>query len=210
MATSIKISEDISIPHFQKQILVYPALQALDFNTPSYQEYSESERKTPAFCTKETLIKYWQSYLFGAWPHTADMFRNNHTSVELKKQIHSSILNYDHLPKKNFGKHFLGYASTNTNSKLAKDVEPLLTNPYVSPIMAPDAIMENQPNTYIITAEYDALRDDGFLLAHRFNQLGLPYTHEHYDGIEHGFLLHLHYDVHRVAMDRITSFLSDM
>ena len=210
MATSMKIAEDISIPHFQKQILVYPALQAVDFNTPSYQEYSDTERLTHTFCTKEELIKYWQSYVFGDFQHTADLFVNNHTSQELKKLIHSSTLNHDHLPKKNLGRHYKGVVNTNTNNQLAKDMESIFNNPYVSPLIASDAQIGNQPNTYIITAEYDTLRDDGFFLAHRLNQLGLPFKHDHYDGIEHGFLMHLHYDIHHVAMDRIKLFLSDM
>ena len=47
-----------------------------------------------------------------------------------------------------------------------------LTNPLLSPLMAPD--LGGLPSTLIVLSEFDVLRDDGLLYAHRLRQAGVP------------------------------------
>ncbi|MFI5075671.1 MAG: alpha/beta hydrolase fold domain-containing protein, partial [Actinomycetales bacterium] len=60
------------------------------------------------------------------------------------------------------------------------------TNPYASPLLAPD--LSGLPPAYVMSAEYDMLRDDGELYVERLREAGVPATfslqlgHVHFSG----------------------------
>lgn len=58
-----------------------------------------------------------------------------------------------------------------------------VTNPYVSPLLAPD--LSGLPPAHIMVAEYDPLRDDGERYAERLTEAGVPATFS----LQHG---HIH------------------
>ncbi|MFI7136171.1 alpha/beta hydrolase [Nonomuraea sp. NPDC050153] len=55
-----------------------------------------------------------------------------------------------------------------------------------SPLLAPD--LHGMPDTLIVTAEHDALRDEGDAYAHRLTQAGVRVTHRQEPGLMHGFI----------------------
>lgn len=58
-------------------------------------------------------------------------------------------------------------------------------NPYASPLRA--ASLSGLPPAYIVTAEHDPLRDEGFAYADRLRAARVPVQHRHYGSQIHGF-----------------------
>ena len=59
------------------------------------------------------------------------------------------------------------------------------TNPLVAPLLAPD--LSHLPPAFIVTAEYDILRDEGDAYAKRLAEAGVPVTHLSVKGMNHAF-----------------------
>lgn len=51
-----------------------------------------------------------------------------------------------------------------------------------------DASLKGLPQTHVITAEYDVLRDEGKRLVERLRQANVPTTYRCYEGMLHGFV----------------------
>ncbi|MBB6449114.1 acetyl esterase [Geomicrobium halophilum] len=64
--------------------------------------------------------------------------------------------------------------------------EEMRKNPYVSPL--DEGVAEDLPPAFIATAEYDPLRDEGELYAHKLNDEDVPVEAIRYEGVMHGFL----------------------
>ena len=58
-------------------------------------------------------------------------------------------------------------------------------NPYASPLRAPS--LSGLPPVYLVTAEHDPLRDEGFAYADRLRAARVPVEHRHYGSQIHGF-----------------------
>lgn len=77
-------------------------------------------------------------------------------------------------------------------------------DPRVSPVLEPD--LTGLPPAYVVTAEYDALRDEGEEYAARLAEAGVPVTVRRYDGMIHEFLRHP-FDDAKTAIAEMTAAL---
>jgi acetyl esterase len=74
-------------------------------------------------------------------------------------------------------------------------------NPYASPLRAPS--LASLPPAYVVTAEHDPLRDEGFEYVERLRAAAVPVTHRHYGSQIHGFytMVNLIDDADRAVAD---------
>lgn len=77
-------------------------------------------------------------------------------------------------------------------------------DPLMSPLLESD--LSGLPPAFIITAEYDALRDEGEEYGQRLAAAGVPVTVKRYDGMIHEFLRHP-FDDAKVAIGDATAAL---
>ncbi|XP_078694934.1 neutral cholesterol ester hydrolase 1-like [Branchiostoma floridae x Branchiostoma belcheri] len=193
-AVAISMTKEKEFPKLKVQALLYPALQAFDFNTASYKDYGHLSP-----LTTDLMISFWLWYLNDDLSSLELLKTNNHTTDALKKS------------------HFAGYLNHNidTTPLNKKDVEfpsiekiETILDPRFAPLMANDADLQKLPPTYVMTCEYDVLRDEGVAYARRLEKLGVAVQHDHY---KHGFhccLIDINtIDVAREAMENYVSYL---
>lgn len=81
-------------------------------------------------------------------------------------------------------------------------------NPYASLMSSKN--LRGLPKTFIITGQYDALRDEGEMYGEKLKESGVNVTVKRYDGVIHGFLSFFK-DINQAkdAYKRIASFINE-
>lgn len=179
-----RLTVETGFPSLKAQVLIYPTLQAFDFMTPSM-----ITRELPGYVTRRTIIENWLLYYQGNNKDIEKFLTNNHTGPLLKASEYGDSVDHNLLPEE-FQKQLTEKPQKNFgDEKLSDAFEPTLLNPYFSPLLAQQ--LDKLPPTFMITAEYDVLRDDGFMYAKRLEQAGVTVEHKHFENSFHGFICYL-------------------
>ncbi|XP_076013402.1 neutral cholesterol ester hydrolase 1a [Genypterus blacodes] len=167
---------------FSVQALIYPVLQALDFNTPSYLQNQEIP-----ILYRNLMVQFWLQYLGADLSLQSQLLANNHSSLqqsaftpELRARVDWSVL----LPQK-FQKNYKPVIVGKGPQGGAKEV-PGLLDVRAAPLLAGPEVLAKCPRAYILTCEYDVLRDDGLMYARRLQDVGVTVTSDHYEDGFHG------------------------
>ncbi|KAL2804551.1 arylacetamide deacetylase-like 2 precursor, partial [Daubentonia madagascariensis] len=179
---SFMIQNDPEIKHKIKiQALLYPALQLIDSYLPSHRENEHS-----IVLTRDIAIKLVSLYLTKDEAFPQAMKRNQYMPLEsrhLFKFVNWSIL----LPEKYRKDHVY---TEPILGRLGFSL-PALMDDRASPLLANDSRLQNLPLTYILTCQYDILRDDGFMFASRLRNVGVQVAHDHIENGIHGALSYM-------------------
>ncbi|XP_044523618.1 arylacetamide deacetylase-like [Gracilinanus agilis] len=162
------------------QSLIYPALQALDMDLPSYRENAHLP-----FLPKYLMVMFWSMYFTSDKALEEAMLTNQHNSVESSHLF--KFVNWSTLLPERFKKGHVYTHPIHERSDLAKKFSGFL-DVRASPLLAEDSMLKGLPLTHILTCQYDVLRDDGLMYLSRLKAAGVQVVHEHVENGFHGFL----------------------
>ncbi|KAM9317221.1 neutral cholesterol ester hydrolase 1 [Gastrophryne carolinensis] len=180
-----QLTQDASVTTKVKlQALIYPVLQLLDFNTPSYQQNMDMP-----ILSRFVMIKFWLDYLNGSHDFAHSMLVNNHTSLDAGEIVAlREYINWSSLLPPSFKKDYKPVVHSVGDPSILQHV-PALLDVRASPLIAPKETLQRLPKTYVLTCEHDVLRDDGTMYAKRLKEAGVDVTHDHYEDGFHGCML---------------------
>ncbi|XP_060614776.2 arylacetamide deacetylase-like 3 [Anolis sagrei] len=170
------------LPKLGGQVLIYPFLQAVDFNLPSYQQ----NHSVPLLFKKQAL-NLGMLYLTGKRVNVEDVMKNAHLPEHVRIKYRKWV-NPDDIPERFKGRGYVPMERPPFNQELYEIVKEA-TNPMYSPLLAEDDVIRQLPKTFLVTCEYDIFRDDGLLFKKRLEDNGVPMTWYHIEDGFHGLLL---------------------
>nr|KAG5713087.1 hypothetical protein BaRGS_021881 [Batillaria attramentaria] len=190
------------------QILINPALQALNFGTPSYQD---NARLLPGITSAEKEATNWLRYS-GASPHFLPaLLSNEHVSHSIATRLHPHLNSRKRLPG------YLNLTKRHTLSsrrgqpRVTQVMDGHVTDPRFCPMLVDD--LKGVANAYVIASHYDVLRDEAVMYAHRLLESGVKVKLKHYRQAFHGFFMFsgggwLTFQDSVTAMDDLVAFLN--
>ncbi|NXH23350.1 ADCL4 protein, partial [Bucco capensis] len=164
------------IPKIRAQVLIYPFLQGLNFNLPSYQKNASI-----AFLSRERTVHFVLKYLNKDCSLKEAILAGSHVPESMNLKCRKWI-NPDLIPDT----LKLGYKpplATSFLPQVHEKTKELLETRF-SPLLVEDAVACCLPDTCVITCEHDVLRDDGLLYKKRLEDNNVKVTWHH---IQKGF-----------------------
>ncbi|XP_052058402.1 neutral cholesterol ester hydrolase 1-like [Mytilus californianus] len=159
-AVGLKFSQEPkpSLAKIKVQVLLYPVLQAFDFDLPSYREYADVSGVS--YLNRVDMINYINMYGFQDQGNLDAISRNKHVS-EKTRQTYRSLVDPGLLPEDLQKRGGANPKQSEPNTTLSDAVHDNVINPYAWPLMATDDALLKLPKTYVVVTEYDPLRDEG-------------------------------------------------
>lgn len=170
------------LPQLRGHILLYPFLQCLNFNLPSYQQ----NRSVPLL-TKEDAIRHGTVYITGRRDGANEIMANAHVPQEFMRKYQNWV-SAEHIPEEFKGRGYVPFVPGPVSEDLFTKCK-IIFEPTFSPLLVEDAIIQKFPETFLLTCEYDIFRDDGLLYKKRLEDNGVPVTWVHLKEGFHGITL---------------------
>jgi acetyl esterase/lipase len=208
VALKLQGPDFVDLPEIKVQILIYPALQAFQFLSPAYIKYAGNS--VPGLLNAERMSEFWLRYAYGHDYTKVDHFdllAGKHLTSEWLNSKEAKYVDITILPEKLLQGYSAG-PNPVKNETLSKFIKPVFFNPSFAPLMADDESIRRLPSTYMLTAEFDPLRDDGFYMVKRLQALNKKVEHRHFTGMDHGFLSVPSYQNALKAVEEICEYLN--
>nr|XP_056705953.1 arylacetamide deacetylase [Euleptes europaea] len=160
------------------QVLIYPALQTIDLDLPSYRE-----NENMPILPKSLMVRFWSQYFTNDTSLKEAMETNQHGPTESSGLY--KFVNWSHWLPERFKKSHIYTTPSHGSSKFGQKY-PGLLDPRAAPLLVDETKLRGLPLTYIITCQYDVLRDDGIMYVSRLREAGVPVIHDHVEDAVHG------------------------
>ncbi|XP_060115094.1 arylacetamide deacetylase-like 4 [Heteronotia binoei] len=195
------------LPKVRAQILLYPLLQGVDCNLPSYQQNCFFP-----ILTRVQVIKFVTLY-FETPTSVIDIAISGNLFPESIQMKYREQLRSDLIPPEFQTRNYPAVPTSpkyNIFSLLRE-----LQNRKLSPLLAEESFFKGLPEAFILTCEYDVLRDDGLLYKKRLEDNGVLVTWYH---VEEGFhaspaMLHhwlITFSHCKRAMDSVVNYIKGL
>ncbi|NXM03593.1 ADCL4 protein, partial [Tyrannus savana] len=168
-------------PKLRAQILLYPGLQALDFNLPSYHQ----NRGVPLLF-RERAAFFALLYLNGDALHMQEVLEGSHIPPDMRLK-YTKWVSPDNIPEKFKVRGVRPLRPTDFIAEVYETVKRFC-EPNLCPLLAEDSVVQQLPESFILTCEYDVLRDDGLLYKKRLEDNGVRVTWYHLEDGFHGII----------------------
>ncbi|KAJ6656866.1 hypothetical protein lerEdw1_003197 [Lerista edwardsae] len=176
----------VDLPRLRAQILIYPFLQALDFNLPSYQQ----NHSCPVISKKVALQLGFR--ILGKKVIGVDAIMKNAHVSEAMRVKYRKWVSADLIPAEFKLRSFEPPVLAPFSEELHEMMKPVFETRF-SPLLVEDEVIRQLPETFLLTCEYDIFRDDGLLYKKRLEDNGVPVTWYHAQEGFHGIFLFLGY-----------------
>ncbi|XP_003218232.1 arylacetamide deacetylase [Anolis carolinensis] len=163
------------------QVLIYPALQTIDMNLPSYQD-----NKNMPILPKSLMLRFWSEYFTTDLSLMEAIETNQYVPPEFSHLF--KFVNWSEWLPERFKRDHVYTSPVPGKSKFGQKY-PGFFDPRAAPLLVDDVKLRGLPLTYVITCQHDVLRDDGLMYVSRLRKVGVPVIHEHLEGAIHGMLL---------------------
>uniref|UniRef100_A0A8C3Y2X0 Alpha/beta hydrolase fold-3 domain-containing protein n=1 Tax=Catharus ustulatus TaxID=91951 RepID=A0A8C3Y2X0_CATUS len=175
-----ELGQRTDIPKIRAQVLIYPFLQALNFNLPSHQKNAAI-----AFLSRERTVHFILKYLNKDCSLKEPILAGSHVPQSINVKCRK-LINTDVIPDV----FKLGYKPPLPALFLPRVHEEVqeLFEPWFCPLLAEDAVVCGLPDTCIVTCEHDVLRDEGLLYKKRLEDNNVRVTWHHMEKGFHGVL----------------------
>ncbi|XP_028716892.1 arylacetamide deacetylase-like 4 [Peromyscus leucopus] len=181
-AAAVIISQTLvgraDLPKIRAQILIYPVLQTLYFQSPS-----KLQNANVPFLTKDFMMNCLCKYL-AIDPSWKDAMLTGACMPPSVWKKYEKWLGPDNIPKMFRSKYQQPESPAPFNEAAYLETKHTL-NTDISPLIADDKIIAQVPEAFIVTLQWDFIRDDALLYKKRLEDQGVPVTWYHVDGF-HG------------------------
>uniref|UniRef100_A0ACB8EEH0 Uncharacterized protein n=1 Tax=Sphaerodactylus townsendi TaxID=933632 RepID=A0ACB8EEH0_9SAUR len=177
------LAERTDLPKVHAQVLIYPALQGVDFYLPSYQQ-----NKRVPIMWREFVAYFACLYLRKSTSIIPDVLESCHVPEDLKRK-YSKWVSADLIPDEFKTRSYKPQdpALYKFKPQVYEQMKEVLEETF-SPMLVEDAVIRKLPQTYMLICEFDVVRDDGLLYKKRLEDNGVPVTLCHIKGGIHGVL----------------------
>ncbi|XP_018408137.1 PREDICTED: arylacetamide deacetylase-like 4 [Nanorana parkeri] len=185
--------------------LIYPSVQMIEYNLPAYQQNG----MVPLLLRERSQF-YRLTYLGGDLSMSEGLVNGVHVPPELRKKF-SKWLDAGNIPDGFKVRGFKPHEISDFNNEIYQRLKHAF-DPACSPLLAEDAVISLLPKTYIVTCEYDAIRDDGILYKKRLEDNGIPVTWYHVKDGFHGMVSFFDqpaFESGKQAMDNFVNFVKE-
>uniref|UniRef100_A0A8C3YMV8 Alpha/beta hydrolase fold-3 domain-containing protein n=1 Tax=Catagonus wagneri TaxID=51154 RepID=A0A8C3YMV8_9CETA len=139
--------------------------------------------KVQSLINPSLMVRLWSEYFTTDRSFEKAMLSNQHIPLE---SIHPfRFVNWSSLLPEKFNKGHINKTPTHGSSELGKKY-PGFLDVKASPLLANDSKFRDLPLTYVITCQYDVLRDDGLTYVPRLQNSAVWVVHNHIEGAFHG------------------------
>ncbi|XP_033012366.1 arylacetamide deacetylase-like 3 [Lacerta agilis] len=203
-----KLVERSDLPKLRAQVLIYPNLQAMDFNLPCHQQ----NNSMPIF--------FWEKVVYYGLKYTAkdpslagQLLKGSHVPDSMRLK-YGKWVSPDNIPERFKARGYKQVPLAPYEPEVYRQLPELLESD-ISCLFAEDSVIQKLPETLFVSCEYDIIRDDGLLYKKRLEDHGVKVSWFHVENGFHGVLNFFDVSLFTFPaavemMDRIVEFVKNL